>query len=244
MQKLSLSLLTVLAGITAIAACATDDEGSATAAETPRGFHAPNTPNVNATDAGGCTSEAQCPHGWTCSASGLNDVSGVCEEPKPADKVVDAYKYGPWSGWTKCDAECDHDGKEVRTRKCVRVDDGASAPCRSCGGSCEESRPCKGIKCCVPSTGQACDTGLPDGVTMEVPCPDERCVTARVNCRPHVTKHCYPNPVGDTWGGAPWVKSTDCSVSEYTFFNDFPCTRTRSSSSVGKVQCDGSCAQE
>ncbi len=241
MQRFLLSMGATFLGVFAVAACATDGDRDPLPAEAPQGFGAAATPTPPATGDDGCRTEAECPPGWACSASGMNGVTGVCEEPAPQSETPATFAYTAWSSWSKCSAECG-DGTQTRSRRCARINDNASAPCRSCGGTCDETQACKGTTCCVANVGAKCDTGKPDGVREDVPCPDANCVTAKVDCGNHVTKHCYPYALGEhnSWG-APWVNSRDCSVSKHTFFNDFPCTDSVVTSSAGKVQCDGSC---
>ncbi|MCE9537931.1 MAG: hypothetical protein K8R85_01765 [Bacteroidetes bacterium] len=92
--------------------------------------------------------------------------------------------------------------------------------------------------CCVANVGAVCDKG---GWTS-VACDPAKCVTAKVNCGEHVTKHCYPlAPLSAYWEPA-WTYSTDCTVAQYTYFNDPPCsTNVWVSDMSGVIQCDGAC---
>lgn len=174
----------VLVGLFSSAGCGEDSLNSNRAA--------PLEPEeVGDADAGGG------PVGATDSGEGDTDAAG---DPAP----VRTYFYGPWSGWSACDAACGNTGTQGRQRACLD-DLGAEVACATCGGACSESRACN--EACAASCPEQTLTAPTD--VAGVSCTDTLPIT------PAGTETYSPRPWGTRCRGAACSLGAFCSETPY-----------------------------
>ncbi len=165
-----------------------------------------------------------------------------CSAPCGGGTKTLLYTCPPQTGTQTRSVTCTLGGVSAPDMACVLVGakPASSQACPETG--CAGSDPtnvvsCNTQSCCVANVGQSCDKGY----NVPVACDNAKCVTAKVDCGEHVTKHCYPlAPLSNYWEPG-WTNSTNCAVAKHTYFNDPPCSTTQYVSVPGVVACNGSC---